>query len=102
MFNKMKEMGDMVKKAKEMKKQMQQVQEELKKTTVESDENGIFIKITGELEIVELRIDDALLQNKEKLTKQLIKGFNNASEKSKKYAAQQLQSISGGLNLPGF
>lgn len=104
MFDKLKDMGNLMKQAKEMKAKMQQVQDELKKTIVESEvENGkIIIKMTGELECTNLTIDDSLMNDKEKLAKLLVKAINKCATKSKQLATKQLSDISGGLNLPGM
>ena len=102
MFDKLKDMGKLMQQAKEMKAQMQKVQKELKTTIIDDEVPGIKIKMTGELEVTELTIDDNLLSDKKKLTKSLITVYNKAATKSKELATKQLSAISGGLNLPGM
>ncbi len=102
MFDKIKDMGKLMQQAKEMKSKMQEVQKKLKVTTVEAEAGGVNVKMTGELEVTELTINDTLYGDKAKLNKALIAAFNKAAIKSKELATKQLSAISGDLNLPGM
>lgn len=106
MFEGMKDMAKLVKQAKDMKSKMKQVQSELKKAIVEGqNKNGkVTVKLTGELECVDVTIDPAVLAptNQKALQKALLEAFNDAAEKSKKLATSRLSDISGNLNIPGL
>ena len=105
MFNKLKEMGDLAKKAKDMKEQMKGIQNELKELRIETDENGVKIVMTGEMECVSIEIKENKLlteHNKEKLEKILTKVFNKASQRAKSVASSKLSAVSKGLNIPGL
>ena len=103
MFNQLKEMGNLAKKAKEMKSQMKKIQDELKSLKVDAEENGITIVMSGEMDCLSVSIPDTLLNgSKEKLEKSLVKAFNKVSQKAKTMASSKLSVVSKGLNIPGL
>ncbi len=106
MFEGIKDMGKLLKQAKEMKEKMKKVQDELKKVKVTSTVLNERIKVvmTGELEVTEVFIDATLLASdkKDMLEKNLLKAFNDASEKAKGVATTKLSAVSGDLGLPGM
>tara|TARA_B100000427_G_scaffold324141_1_gene328764 strand:+ start:1385 stop:1696 length:312 start_codon:yes stop_codon:yes gene_type:complete len=102
MFNQLKDMGNLAKKAKEMKSQMKKIQEELKDLKIDLNESGIKLVMTGEMDLVSIDIDDNLLSKKEDLQKALVKVINKASQQSKTMASNKLSSVSKGLNIPGL
>lgn len=106
MFDGLKDMGKLLKQAKEMKSKMQDVQKELKKVRVSSSaaNDKIKIVVTGELEVVELSIEPSLLDPKHasSLEKALVKLFNDATNQAKTIATQKLSEVSGGLDIPGL
>ncbi len=106
MFDSLKNMGDMISKAKEMKRQMQEMQEELKKMTLtETGVDGLMsVTVNGELEITALSIDEKLLdpKNRGKLEAAAIKLVNKALQRAKGEATNRLTKITGGLNIPGL
>ncbi len=106
MFDGLKNMGDMVKKAKEMKDKMQEVQKQLKELVVEGEaaSGRIKVKMSGELDVIAVDIDEKLLapKNKGALEKAITKAVNEAAEKAKKAASGQLSEISDGLQIPGL
>lgn len=106
MFDGLKDMGKLLKQAKEMKSKMKQVQDELKKVRVSATaaNDNIKIVVTGELDVVELTINPNLLEpkNASNLEKSLTKAFNEAVGKAKALATQKLSEVSGGLDIPGL
>mgnify|MGYP001217921605 CR=1 FL=1 len=111
MFNKMKDMGNLVKKAKEMKDEMKRVQNELKDQKVlgENKQKTVKVLLTGELNCVGLQISpEALLEatkdekKKKALEKAITEAFNQSAEKAKTLASGKLSKISQGLNIPGL
>ena len=101
MFEGLKDMGKLMKQAKEMKSKMKAVQEQLKKTKVDgfSKDQTIKVILTGELDCVGVEIQNP---SDPKLTDKMREAFNDAAQKSKQLAASQLQAVSGDLNLPGM
>ena len=106
MFDGLKDMGKLLKQAKEMKSKMKQVQDELKKLRVTGTaaNDKIKVTVTGELDIIDLTIDPSLLdpKNAPSLEKAVIKAINEATLKAKGIATQRLTEVSGGLDIPGL
>ncbi|MDC0036775.1 YbaB/EbfC family nucleoid-associated protein [bacterium] len=104
MFDKLKDMGNLAKKAKEMKKQMEDIQHELKDLKITLDEQGIKVVMSGEMDLLSLDIPEAALSsgNKERLEKTLIKVINKAAQQAKTTASSKLSAVSKGLNIPGL
>ena len=106
MFNQLKDMGNLVKKAKQMKDEMKKVQDELKDQKIlGKDKSGtIKVLLTGELECVGVQISEDWLNpaKKESLEKALAQAFNEAATKAKTTASGKLSKISEGLNIPGL
>ena len=106
MFDNLKDMGKLLKQAKDMKSKMQDIQKELKKLVIkEQNKSGtIIVEITGEMDITNINIDPSLLSpsNAKNLTKELTVVLNNAINEAKQMASSQLSSVSKGLNIPGM
>ena len=106
MFNQMKEMGNIMKKAKQMKSDMKKVQDELKDQKVlGKDKTGtVKVLLTGELECIGVQVTDEWFETskKEKLQKALQQAFNEAATSAKSTANSKLSKISEGLNIPGL
>ncbi|RAP31344.1 YbaB/EbfC family nucleoid-associated protein [Candidatus Marinamargulisbacteria bacterium SCGC AG-343-D04] len=106
MFEKMKDMGNLMKKAKEMKSEMKRIQNELKHLQISAvDKTGLVkVTLTGELECIDISIDPSLKtpENNEKCKKAIMQAFNEASKKAKDTASSKLSVVSQGLNIPGL
>ncbi len=107
MFDGLKDMGKMMKQAKEMRAKMKVVQGKLKKLKVSGvDKRGILrVILTGELDCVGVEIlnPDVLKEaNKEMIEKAIEQAINKAAGESKKVASSNLSDVSGGLNIPGM
>ena len=102
-------MAKMLKQAQEMQKQMESVQSELSDIIVDSESGGgmVKVKINGQLEILELRIDDeSLKEDKEIIEDLVISAVNKGILKAQTAAKEKMSSVTGGLlsgmNLPGL
>jgi nucleoid-associated protein EbfC len=106
MFEGLKDMGKLVKQAKDMKSKMKNVQDELKhvKVTGRSASGNVEVVLTGELVCTDIKIAPSLLEQGmvENLKKQLKEAFNQAAEESKGIATAKLSDISKGFNIPGL
>jgi DNA-binding protein YbaB len=104
MFNQLKDMGNLAKKAKEMKSQMKKIQEELKGMVINLDEQGIKVVMSGEMDLLSIDISENLLVpgKKADLQKSLVKIINKASQQAKTMASSKLSSVSKGLDIPGL
>ena len=106
MFEGLKDMGKLMKQAKEMRDKMKKVQDELKHEVVkvQSDNGKIKIEFSGELECISLQIDPELLKEEkiERVSKLLQQVINKGTKEAKELATKKLSAISGDLNLPGM
>lgn len=97
---------DMLKKAQEMKKNLEKAQKELGKLIVEADSGRGAVRVTmnGQQKILSLKISpDAMDPKKpENLEKHVLKAINEATNKSQKIAAKELKGLTGGLKIPGL
>lgn len=100
---------DKIKQAKqlnEFRKQAQKIQKELRDTLIEATEADGKVKVvfTGEQKCEEVHIDPELLApDKQKDLERYLKNcVGQAITQSQQVAAQKMQSITGGLGLPGM
>jgi nucleoid-associated protein EbfC len=85
-FDKVKQMGEL----KKMRDQAMVIQKQLAAESVEVNENGIRVVISGDQKIKELSVDGAANQR-------LLDALNKALKKSQEVAAKKMQEMSGGL-----
>lgn len=95
MFDKAKDLYKLQKQAKEIKKK-------LKNTHIEAESDGITVIVNGEQEIMEIKISDEAMSDKDLLEKNLVKCFNKAVKKSQQIGAEMMKEVMGGLNIPGL
>ena len=100
---------DKVKQAKQLndfRKQAQKLQKELRDTLIEASEADGKVKVvfSGEQKIEEIHIDPELLtpEKQADLERYLKNCISQAINQSQQVAAQKMQSIAGGLGLPGM
>lgn len=97
-FGQAKDMYQLQKKAKEIKKQLANLH-------IEAEFEGVIITINGEQEVIDLKINEELLkpENKTKLENALKTAFNKAIKKSQEIASEKMRGVMGdlGMNLPG-
>ena len=111
MFGKLKDMGNLVKKAKEMKDEMKKVQDSLKNEKImgENSKKTVKVLLNGELECLGIQITPELIaaatkgeKEKKVLEKEISEAFNTTSKKAKELASNKLSKISQGLDIPGL
>ncbi len=99
-------LGNIMKQAQEMGGKMQQLTEELKAKRVVGNAGGGLVEVeaNGVGEVLAVRIDPTLMekQDRELLEDLLPAAFNAAQQKAKQLHAEQMQELTGGLNLPGL
>lgn len=106
MFKGLGNLGNLMKQAQEMGGKLQQLNEELQsKRVVGSAGAGLVeVEANGLGKALAVRIDPSLMekQDRELLEDLLPAAFNAAQQKAKQLHAQQMQALTGGLNLPGI
>ena len=100
----MKGIGDLMKKAQEMKASMERLQEELASREVEARAGGgmVTVRATGAQEIASVDIDPSVIDPDEKeMLQDLIQAaVNEALRKSKDMMQEEMGKITGGLPVP--
>ena len=100
----MKGLGDLMKKAQEMKANMDRLQEELATREVEAGAGGGMVTVvaTGAQEIASVKIDPSVIDPDEKeMLQDLIQAaVNEALRKSKEMMQEEMNKITGGLPVP--
>ena len=97
-------MFDKVKELMELKKKADQLKKELEATLIDINEaRGVKMVMNGAQIVQSIDIDEGLLvpANKNRLQMDLLKSFNNGVKKSQQAAATKMRNIPG-LNLPGM
>jgi len=100
------DMKDMFGQMKAAQQQMKEFQKKLSAMRIQVETGGGMVKATvdGEATLVDLDIDTSLLEPNEIkiLPKLILKAVNEAQKKAKNQVAQEVQSMAGGLNIPGM
>ncbi len=98
-------MNDILKQAQNMQAKMQKTQEELVNITVEGSSGGGMVKVTanGKMEILSITIDPEVINgdDKEMLEDLITAAVNQTIKNAQTKANEEVQKITGGLNLPG-
>jgi DNA-binding YbaB/EbfC family protein len=101
----MKGLGDLMKKAQQMKASMEKIQEELATKEVEAGAGGgmVSVTVTGAQEITGILIDPSVIDpdDKEMLQDLVQAAVNEALRKSREMMAEEMAKVTGGLPVPG-
>jgi DNA-binding YbaB/EbfC family protein len=104
-MSKQPDFGAILKQAQQMQSQMLKAQEELKNEIVEATVGGgmVSVKMTGDLELKELRIDPQAVDpdDVEMLQDMVLAGVNEALRSAQELAASKMNQASGGLGGMG-
>ncbi len=97
---------NLMKEAQKMQAKIAKMQEELRQKTVEVSSGGGMVRVScnGQQEILSITIDPELLEEKdvEMLQDLILVAVNEALNRSREMAQEELQKITGGLNIPGL
>ena len=100
----MKGLGDIKKKAQQMKASMDRLQEALASREVEAGAGGgmVTVRATGAQEIASIDIDPSVIDPEEKeMLQDLVQAaVNEALRKSKEMMQEEMGKITGGLPVP--
>jgi len=95
-------MFDKAKNLYKLQKQAREIKEKLKNTHIEAENEGVAVIINGEQEVIEVRIEDTAMQDKKKLSVNLVSCMNKAVKKSQQIGADLMKDIMGDMNMPGL
>lgn len=97
-------LGDIMKKARQMQEQMQKMQEEMAKKQITADAGGGMVQATvnGRLELVKLKIDQTKIDvnDIEMLEDVIVAAVQGAQTKAADTMKQELQKTAGDMGLP--
>lgn len=99
-------MAQLMKQANQMQAKMKKVQDELATRQYEGTSGGGAVKVTvtGESVVTAIQIDAEVLKagDVEMLQDMIKTSVNEAIKKAKDTSAQEMQKVTGGLNIPGM
>jgi len=106
MFDQLKNLGSMMQQAKQMQSRMAEVKEKVAEMRVEGIAGGEMVRVeaTGDLRIIGVHIDPSLLEtgDREMLEELVSSATNQALQKAKEAAANAMQEVTGGMDIPGL
>jgi nucleoid-associated protein EbfC len=101
----MKNIGQLMKQAQEMQAKMAEIQGQLEAVEMTGAAGAGMVQLTlnGKGDLKRVKIDPALLdpQEVEVLEDLIVAAFNDARAKVSAHAEQEMQKLTGGLQLPG-
>ena len=100
----MKNLGDMMKQARELQGKMEQLQTELETLEVQGSAGGGMVNatMTGKGEVVKVAIDPSLMKENEReiLEDLIVAASADAKGKAERAAQDKMKELTGGLQLP--
>ncbi len=100
----MKNLGNLMKQAQQMQSKMAEMQAKLSEVEVSGASGGGMVQVTvnGKSEMKKLKIDPSLCsaEDVEVLEDLVVAAFNDAKSKVETLMQDEMQKITGGLNLP--
>ncbi|HEX6980823.1 MAG TPA: YbaB/EbfC family nucleoid-associated protein [Alphaproteobacteria bacterium] len=101
----MKNLGNLMKQAQQMQAKMAEMQERLAQLEITGAAGGGMVQatVTGKGEIKRVKIDKSIVDpnDVEMLEDLVVAAINDARGKVEAVAAEEMQKLTGGLNLPG-
>jgi DNA-binding YbaB/EbfC family protein len=98
--------GDMMRQAQALQEKLVRLQEEAGKKTVEATAGGGMVTVVanGKQEIVSIKIDPEVVnpQEVEMLQDLILAAVNEARRKAQELMAEQMKSLTGGIQIPGL
>jgi DNA-binding YbaB/EbfC family protein len=98
--------GDMMRQAQALQEKLAQLQEEAGKKTVEATAGGGMVTVVanGRQEIVSVKIDPEVVnpQEVEMLQDLILAAVNEARRKAQELMAEQMKTLTGGIQIPGL
>eukprot|EP00913_Durusdinium_trenchii_P023389 g21967.t1 len=106
MFKKIANIASMMKQAQEMQGRMSEMQENLANLKVEASAGGGMVKVeaNGQQKILSVAIEASLMESndKEMIEDLMVAAVNQALDKARETAAQEMAKITGDLDVPGL
>ena len=102
----MKGFGNMMKEAQKLQAQMEKMQEEVGKKTVEATAGGgmVTVQANGKQELMSIKLEPEVINkdDAQMLEDLVLAACNEALRKSRELVQQELGKLTGGLKIPGL
>ena len=98
-------MGNMMKQAQQMKKKMQELQDQLEDLDVEGVSGGGMVKVvvSGKKDVKSLKINpDVMSEDVDMLEDLILAAIKKAQKNADKESKDKMGSLTGGMNIPGL
>jgi DNA-binding YbaB/EbfC family protein len=99
-------MGNLMKQAQKVQKQMAEMQEELANRTVEATVGGGMVTVVanGQQDILSIKIDPEVVDPNdiEMLQDLILAAVNEAHRKAQELMTEEMNKLTGGLKIPGL
>lgn len=96
----------MLKQAQQLQKRMEQMQEELQTRTVDGSAGGgaVTVTVTGKMRLESIAIDPDVIDpdDVELLQDMVLAAANDGLEKAEEMVGGEMESLTGGLKIPGL
>ena len=106
MFKELSQLASLMKQAQGMSGKMQEMKDRMAALRCEGQAGGgmVTVEVNGQMKVVSCRIDQALLQSgdREMLEELVCAATNQALDKIRETQANEMQQLTGGLNIPGL
>ena len=98
------DLGNIMKHAQKMQKEMAKIQEDLKNRVVEGKAGGgmVTVNVNGAQELLAIKIEKSALEDHELLEDLVVAAVREGMRKAKDMANKEMSKLTGGLNLPGL
>jgi nucleoid-associated protein EbfC len=89
-----------------LQKEFKNIQKKLQKTESEgtSPDGQVKAIVNGEFNLVDIQISEEAARSgdRKKIEKMIISAVNSAVDRTKEVSAQEMQKLTGGMNIPGL
>jgi DNA-binding YbaB/EbfC family protein len=100
------EMGNLLKQAQEMQREINRVREELRETVVEGTAGGgaVRVEVTGDRKVQKVELSDEVASSGDRgmIEDLVLAALRDGLGKAEKLAEESLGKVTGGVNLPGL
>lgn len=102
----MKNMGKLMKQAQQLQEKMNKLQEEMADKTVEATAGGGMVKAVanGKQQIVSINIEKEVVdpEDVEMLQDLIVAAVNEALTRAQSMVSEEMNKLTGGMNIPGM
>ena len=98
--------ASLMKQAQEMQGRMSELQDNLGRLRVQGSAGGgmVTVEVSGQQRLLSCRIEQSLLESgdREMVEDLVVAAVNQAMEKAKESATQEMSKLAGGMDIPGL